>query len=64
LAFVDEPWASTSMARRHGRCLRGQRLRMSVPRGHWKTATVIAGLRTSGITAPFVIDCAVDRDVF
>jgi transposase len=37
---------------------------MSVPHGHWKTTTVIAGLRTSGITAPFVINCAVDRDVF
>jgi transposase len=64
LVFVDETWASTNMARRYGRCLRGERLRMSVPHGHWKTTTVIAGLRTSGIVAPFVIDCAVDRHVF
>ncbi len=64
LVFVDETWASTNMARRYGRCLRGERLRMSVPHGHWKTTTVIAGLRSSGIVAPFVIDCAVDRDVF
>ena len=34
------------------------------PPHHWKTTTVIAGLRNSGIVAPFVIDCAVDRDVF
>lgn len=64
LVFVDETWASTNMARRYGRCPRGERLRMSVPHGHWKTTTVIAGLRSSGIVAPFVIDCAVDRDVF
>jgi transposase len=64
LVFVDETWASTNMTRRYGRCRRGERLRMSVPHGHWKTTTVIAGLRSSGIVAPFVIDCAVDRDVF
>lgn len=64
LVFVDETWASTNMARRYGRCPRGERLRMSVPHGHWKTTTVIAGLRNSGIVAPFVIDGAVDRDVF
>jgi hypothetical protein len=51
LAFVDETWASTNMARRYGRCLRGERLRMSVPYGHWKTTTVIAGVRASGIGA-------------
>lgn len=52
------------MARRYGRCPRGERLRMSVPHGHWKTTTGIAGLRNSGIVAPLVIDGAVDRDVF
>nr|WP_152982812.1 IS630 family transposase [Acidiphilium sp. JA12-A1] len=64
LIFVDETWASTNMTRRHGRCRRGERLRMSVPHGHWKTTTVIAGLRNSGIVAPFVIDCPVNRMVF
>ena len=64
LVFVDESWASTSMARRHGRCPRGQRLRMSVPHGHWKTTTFIAGLRNSGIVAPYVVDCPVNRDLF
>ena len=64
LVFVDESWASTNMARIHGRCPRGERLRMSVPHGHWKTTTFIAGLRTSGIVAPFVIDCPVNHEVF
>jgi hypothetical protein len=37
LVFIDEPWASTNMARRHGRCPRGERLRMGYPHGHRKT---------------------------
>jgi transposase len=64
LVFVDESWASTNMTRRYGRCPRGERLRMSLPHGHWKTTTFIAGLRNSGIVAPFVIDCPVNRLVF
>ncbi len=44
------------MARRHGRALRGQRLRASVPHGHWKTTTFIGGLRRTGMTAPMVLD--------
>jgi hypothetical protein len=33
LVFIDETWASTNMARRHGRCRRGERLRVGVPLG-------------------------------
>jgi len=39
LVFIDETWASTNMARRHGRCQRAKRRRSSVPHGHWKTTT-------------------------
>ena len=49
------------MARTHGRAPRGERLRMSVPHGHWKTTTLVAGLSLRGIVAPFVLDGAVDR---
>lgn len=52
------------MARSHGRCRRGRRLRMGVPHGHWKTTTLVAGLRLSGIAAPFVIDGPIDRAAF
>ncbi len=62
--FIDETWASTNMARRHGRAPRGQRLRVSVPHGHWKTTTFVAGLRTSGLIAPFVLDGPINRDAF
>ncbi len=61
---MDETWASTNMARRYGRAPRGQRLRAGVPHGHWKTTTFVAGLRLSGIVAPFVLDGPMDRESF
>ncbi len=54
--FIDETGASTKMARRHGRAPRGQRLRSSVPHGHWKTTTFVGALRVTGMTAPMVLD--------
>ena len=56
LVFIDETGASTKLARLSGRCARGRRLRAGIPHGHWKTTTLVAGLRVSGLTAPFVID--------
>ena len=52
------------MARRHGRCARGERLRSGVPRGHWKTTTLVAGLRRSGMVAPWVLDGPINRHAF
>jgi hypothetical protein len=49
LVFIDETWISTKMARTHGRCARGERLRVGVPHGHWKTTTFVAGLRLNRI---------------
>jgi transposase len=64
LVFIDETWASTNMARRYGRCPRGERLRASVPHGHWKTTTFVAGLTAHGIIAPWVLDGPINRDAF
>jgi len=64
LVFIDETGTTTKMARMRGRCAVGQRLIGAIPHGHWKTTTLIAGLRTTGITAPFVIDHPTDRAVF
>src|SRR5829696_2400244 len=64
LVFIDETWASTNMARRYGRAPRGQRLRAGVPHGHWKTTTFVAGLRLTGLVAPFVLDGPINRDAF
>jgi transposase len=44
------------MTRTHGRCRKGERLRMGFPHGHRKTTTLIAGLRMSGMVAPMVLD--------
>jgi transposase len=52
------------MARTHGRCLRGQRLRMGFPHGHWKTTTFLAGLTLRGMIAPFVLSGPINRDAF
>ena len=64
LVFIDETWASTNMARRHGRCLRGERLRMAVPHGHWKTTTFVGALTVRGFIAPWVLDGPINRDAF
>jgi len=55
---------TTKMVRHSGRSLRGERLVASVPHGHWKTLTFIAALRVSGLTAPYVIDGAMDGATF
>ncbi len=64
LVFIDETWASTAMARRYGRAPRGQRVRAGVPYGHWKTTTFVAGLRLTGMVAPFVLDGPINRNAF
>jgi transposase len=64
LVFLDETWATTNMARRYGRAPRGERLIASVPHGHWKTSTFVAGLREDAITAPLVIDGAMNGEIF
>lgn len=64
LVFTGETWASTNMARAHGRALRGQRLRAGIPHGHWKTTTFTAGLALRGMAAPFVLDGPINRSAF
>lgn len=56
LVFNDETWTATNMAHSHGRCARGERLRMGFPHGHSKTATLVTGLRMSGMIAPMVLN--------
>ena len=64
LVFVDETGAKTSMARLRGRSLEGTRLKASIPWGHWKTTTFVAGLRSTGLTAPLVLDGAMNGSAF
>ena len=64
LVFIDETGANTKMARLRGRAPRGERCRAAIPHGHWKTTTLVAGLRLGGVTAPMVIDGAMDGETF
>lgn len=52
------------MARLRGRARRGERCRAAVPHGHWKTTTFTAGLRLTGMTAPMVLDGAMNGPAF
>lgn len=64
LVFIDETWATTNMTRQRGRCRRGERLIAAVPHGHWKTSTFVGALRLSGLTAPLVLDGAMNGEAF
>ena len=52
------------MARLHGRAPRGERLVGKIPHGHWKTTTFVAGLRSTALAAPCVIDGPMNGDAF
>ena len=52
------------MARLRGRSRRGQRCRAGIPHGHWKTTTLTAALRRTGMVAPLVLDGAMDGACF
>ena len=64
LVFIDETGTNTKMTRLRGRCLKGQRLHAKAPFGHWKTQTFLAALRSTGLTAPFVVDAPMNRVIF
>ena len=64
LIFLDETWATTNMARTHGRTRRGERLVAPVPYGHWHTTTFLCGLRQDGLVAPLVLDGAINGTAF
>ncbi|WHQ68545.1 IS630-like element ISMex21 family transposase [Methylorubrum extorquens] len=64
LVFLDETGAATNMARRYGRAPRGERCRLLVPQGHYKTTTVTAALRTTGLCALDLADGATNGQRF
>lgn len=52
------------MVRRYGWSARGERLVDAAPQGHWRTTTFVAGLRSGGIIAPFVLDGPMTGEAF
>jgi len=64
LVFIDETGLNTKMARLRGRSLRGERCHAGIPHSHWKKTTFTGALRLSGMTAPMVLDGAINADAF
>jgi len=64
LVFIDETATTTKMTRLRGRARRGQRLKARAPFGHWGTQTFIAALRHDGLTAPWIINTPMTRNIF
>jgi len=64
LVFIDETSVSTTITRLYGRAPQGERLVQKVLHGSWKTVTFIAALRHDRVTAPFVLDGAMNGEMF
>ncbi len=64
LVFVDETATTTKMTRLRGRARRHRRLIARAPFGHWNTQTFVAALRCDGLTAPWIIDRPMNREMF
>jgi general secretion pathway protein K len=63
--LFDETCTSTAMVRLRGRSPRGERLVGYAPHGHRKTITTfVAALRQRGMTAPLVLDGAMNGPMF
>ena len=52
------------MARKSGRSRRGRRLRAAIPHSHYKTVTLVAGLRLSGLVAQKAFDRPINAASF
>lgn len=64
LAFIDETSVKTNMAKTTGWAPRGKRLVDYAPFGHWRTQTFVAALRHDRLDAPWVIDGAMNAEMF
>lgn len=64
LAFIDETSVKTNMAKTTGWAPCGQRLVDHAPFGHWRTQTFVATLRHDRLDAPWVIDGAMNAEMF
>ena len=64
LGFIDETSLKTNMTKTTGWSPKGARLIDHAPFGHWKTQTFIAALRHDRLDAPWVIDGAMNGELF
>ena len=61
---IDETIASTSMFTRYDWAPCSERLIAAAPHGHWRTTTFVAGLRSTGLMAPLVLDGPMNGSAF
>jgi transposase len=64
LKFVDESGATLAMIRRYGRATPGQRVVDHVPDNYGTNYTMLAAIGLDGLHAPWVVDGAVNGDIF
>jgi putative transposase len=55
---------SSTITRLYGRAPQGERLVAKVPHGNWKTSTFIAALKHDRVTAPFLLEGAMNGEMF
>jgi transposase len=64
LVFIDETAVSTNLTRLWGRAPSGMRVIGNVPLGTWQTITFVAALRHNKMTAPMVVEGAMNGEMF
>lgn len=64
IGFIDETSLKTNMVKATGWAPKGERLISHAPFGHWNTQTFIAALRHDRLDAPWVIDEAMNGELF
>lgn len=64
LVFIDETSVSTNLTRLRGRAPRGVKVIGTVPLGAWETITFVAALRHNKMTAPMVVEGAMNGEMF
>ena len=62
--FIDESWINLGMTRLYGRATGGERVVEAVPIHRGTRLTILAAMELSGVSAPWVIEGAVDGEVF
>lgn len=64
LIFIDETSTNTTLTKHTGWSAKGQRFNAYTPFGSWKTQTFIAGLRSHGLTAPWIVNAPMNGRIF
>ncbi len=64
LVFIDETSTNTKLTKRTGWAPKGERYKTHAPFGSWQTQTFIAALRCHELTAPWIINAPMNKQLF